>query len=981
MRFSLLLLFAATLMFGKFTYAQEDGSMKATEWGVMPAPRSVPSIAEQIAGGTFVPADATGEPRLGLPKKSGANKTVPGKGLPKDGDPLVKYQKEVSRHRGKEPLLVFDANPNSSYTPSDPTGAAGPNHFIGGWNVGFRIFDKQGNPLTPAASLSTLFPGNNLGDPIILYDKDVDRFIITEFDQSPNGFNVAVSKGPNPVTDGWWVYTTGFQTGSFPDYPKFSIWSDGYYVTANISSTNKTFVLEREKMLDGLTAKFVALPLPQIATSGFYSPQAFNVTNGDLPPAGNGYIVYLQDDAWSAVSVDHLKIWTINVDWETTSNSTISAPQIINTAPFVSVFDGGSFSNRPQPSGPQQDVLQATIMNQAQYRRFPDYNSVLFNFVVDVLPGAAELAAIRWYELRQYGDGNPWEIYQEGTYTSPYNNKDAFSGSMAMDGFGNIGMGYTTVSSTERIAIYYTGRLASDPLNVMTIDETLIGQSLTNNPSNRLADYVHLTVDPADDITFWHIAEYFKSNQRRDIVGVFQIASPLATDVGILSIDSPATGALSENEPVSVTLFNYGTNDQVDVPVVFQVGDSEPVTEIFPGPIPSGEAIQYTFEATANLGVIGQTYSITLTVQLDGDMIPENDTLTKSVVFLPPDDIGVQAVVAPVSGSGMTNAEEIKVLVENFGTNEQTPITLNYELNGSLVTEQFENPLPTGTVGEYAFSTPGDFSAVNVHELTVYPTLSGDFSPANDTITVLITNTMCQPTSNCTNGSGIISLTLSDLYNLSNCSPDGYSDFTELVANIEQELTYDLTIETAVVNQYVTVWIDYNDNLLFEASERLINNYHIETGQGIGSFNVTLPLAIPVNATLGEHIMRVRMSYGEPVPDDSCIATEFGETEDYTVAISPSTVGFADLPVANSELIVATMGNNQFEITLENKDLKGVMVFNVHDVMGQKLVENRVNGENGKYTYSLDMSYADKGVYIIRFGSYTYGKVKLIRVM
>ncbi len=980
MKSTRLLLLIAVFIFSNLAFGQDDGSMKATEWGVMSAPRSVPSIAEQIVSGTFVASDVTGEPRLGLPKKSGANKTVPGKGLPKDGDPLVKYQKEANRHRGKEPLLVFDAN-TSNYTPSDPTGAAGPNHYVAGWNVGFRIYDKQGNPLTPAASLSTLFPGNNLGDPIILYDKDADRFIVTEFDSSPNGFNVAVSKGPDPVNDGWWVYTTGFQTGTFPDYPKFSIWSDGYYVTANISSTNKTFVLQREKMLDGLTAKFVALPLPQIATSGFYSPQAFNVTNGDLPPAGNGYIVYLQDDAWSAVSVDHLKIWTINVDWETTSNSTISAPQIINTAPFVSVFDGGSFSNRPQPSGPQQDVLQATIMNQAQYRRFPDYNSVLFNFVVDVLPGAAELAAIRWYELRQYGDGNPWEIYQEGTYTSPYNNKDAFSGSMAMDGFGNIGMGYTTVSSTEKIAIYYTGRLATDPLNVMTIDETLIGQSLSNNPSNRLADYVHLTVDPADDITFWHIAEYFKSNQRRDIVGVFQIASPLATDVGILSIDSPSTGALSENEPVTVTLFNYGTDTQTDIPVIFQVGGAEPVTEIFPGPIPSGESIQYTFEATANMGVIGSTYSITLTVELDGDMIPENDTLTKSVIFLPPDDIGVQAVLSPESGSGLTEAEEIKVLVENFGTNEQNPITLNYMLHGETVTEQFETALPMGETGEYTFVTPGDFSAVDVHELKVFPTLPGDFSPANDTITVLITNTMCQPTSNCSNNSGMIALTLNDLYNLSNCSPDGYSDFTEMVANVEQGATYDLIIETGVVNQYVTVWIDYNDNLLFELTERVVNNYHIESGQGIGSFNVTLPFAMPADATLGQHLMRVRMSFGEPVPDNACVITEFGETEDYTIAISPSTVGFADLPVANSNLTVAYLGNNQFDITLESKDLKGAMVFNVHNVMGQKLVENRVNGTDGKYTYNLDMSYADKGIYIIRFGSYTYGKVKLIRVM
>lgn len=978
MKFYILLALAATIALFTTTRAQDTGVLKATDYGTMPAAISVPSIAEQIASGTFVGVDPEEAPRLGQPKRAGANKTVPGKGLPVDGDELVGKQKEVSRHRGKTPLLVFDAN-TSNYTPSDPTGAIGPNHFVGAWNVGFRIFDKAGNPLTPAASLSTLFPGNNLGDPIVLYDKDADRFIVTEFDSSPNGFNVAISKGPNPVTDGWWVYTTGFTTGSFPDYPKFSIWSDGYYVTANISSNNKTYVLERDKMLDGLTAKFVALPLPQIGTSGFYSPQAFNVTNGDLPPPGNGYIGYLQDDAWSSVTVDHLKVWTINVDWINTANSTISTPQIITTTPFVSVFDGGSFSNRPQPSGPDQDILQATIMNQAQYRRFPDYNSVIFNFVVDVLPGSAELAGIRWYELRQYGDGTPWEIYQEGTYTSPYNNKDAFSGSMAMDGFGNIGMGYTTVSTQERIAIYYTGRLADDPLGTMTIDETLIAQSLSNNPSNRLADYVHLTVDPVDDFTFWHIAEYFKSNQRRDVVGVFQIAQPLATDVGILSIDEPADGALSDAEPVTVTLFNYGTDVQSNIPITFVVDDSEPVTELFEGPIPNGESVQFTFVATADLGLVGQTYTITVTAQLDGDLVPENDTLTKSVVFLPPHDIGVQEVLTPVSGSGMTDVEEITVLVENFGTNEQNNITLSYVLNGEIVTEQFEAALPMGNTSTFTFSTPGNFMAVAVHELKAYSSLEGDFSPVNDTVTVLITNSMCQPESNCSNGRGFQSFTLNDLSNTSECSPAGYGDYTALIANVQRGEIYDLVIETGIGDQFVTVWIDFNDNFLLEEGEMVINNYQIEPGQGIGNYIITIPFDVPASANLGQHLMRAKMSWGEQVPNNACVASQFGETEDYTVDISPLT-GFTDKPVADAEMTVIYLGNNQFEISLINPDIKGALVFNVHNVLGHNLVENRVSGVDGKYTYILDMSYAEKGVYIVRFGSYTYGKVRRIQV-
>jgi hypothetical protein len=161
---------------------------------------------------------------------------------------------------------------------------------------------------------------------------------------------MAVCQGSDPVNDGWYIYTTGFGTGSFPDYTKFAVWSDGYYVTANIGANNKVFAVEREEMLLGNEAQFVGFPLTGISTSGFYSPQFFHVTDDNLPAAGNATVVYLQDDAWSGVDEDHLKLWTVDVDWETIDNSTISAPTEITTTPFTSVFDGGSFSNVPQRS-------------------------------------------------------------------------------------------------------------------------------------------------------------------------------------------------------------------------------------------------------------------------------------------------------------------------------------------------------------------------------------------------------------------------------------------------------------------------------------------------------------------------------------------------------------------------------------------------------------------------------------------------------
>ena len=515
----------------------------------------VPSIASQIASGTFIPAE--NKIKEFNPKHWGKNTSVPGKGLPVGDDPLWQKQALVAMTPGRAPILSFIAA-SATATPTDPTGAVGPNHFMNSWNTAFRIWDKLGNPLIAEASLSTLFSSTD-GDPIVMYDPFADRFLITEF--YSNGFKVAISKGANPVTSGWYIYT--FATNTFPDYPKFSVWSDGYYITANKDQSSPTtsqvvFALERDKMIAGNTsAQMIGFSLPGIVTSGFYSPLGFNANGPTMPPPGNAPIVYMQDDAWSGVTVDHLKIWSVNVNWTTPASSTISSPQIINTTPFDGIFDGGSFINLPQPSGSDIDALQATIMYMAQYRRFPTYNTVVFNFVVD-LNGLDNKAGIRWYELRQTADGQPWTIYQEGTYSQPAGHS-AFCGNMCMDIYGNIGMAYTCVSTTLNPSLRFTGRNASDPLGTMTIAEEVIVNGTSVDPSSRYGDYAQMTIDPADGRTFWSIGEYFSSG-RKNMASTFQIAPPTLTalfSATPTTVCAGGTVAFTDQSLASPTSWNW----------------------------------------------------------------------------------------------------------------------------------------------------------------------------------------------------------------------------------------------------------------------------------------------------------------------------------------------------------------------------------------------------------------------------------------
>jgi hypothetical protein len=91
-------------------------------------------------------------------------------------------------------------------------------------------------------------------------------------------------------------------------------------------------------------------------------------------------------------------------------------------------------------------------------------------------------------------------------------------GSLAVDNQGNMALGYSTSNSTNFPSIAYSGRLATDPLNALPQTEVQLvagAGSQTNNcggaPCNRWGDYSSMSIDPADDCTFWYANEYYSS--------------------------------------------------------------------------------------------------------------------------------------------------------------------------------------------------------------------------------------------------------------------------------------------------------------------------------------------------------------------------------------------------------------------------------------------------------------------------------------
>ena len=87
------------------------------------------------------------------------------------------------------PIVGFEGLDNiTGVMPPDTEGAVGPNHYVQMINSVYAVFDKTGNMLTGPHNNNTLWTNlggrcasDNDGDPIVLYDEQVDRWVLTQF--------------------------------------------------------------------------------------------------------------------------------------------------------------------------------------------------------------------------------------------------------------------------------------------------------------------------------------------------------------------------------------------------------------------------------------------------------------------------------------------------------------------------------------------------------------------------------------------------------------------------------------------------------------------------------------------------------------------------------------------------------------------------------------------------------------------------------
>ena len=417
----------------------------------------------------------------------------------------------------------------------DTNAAVGPTQIVEWVNEAFVVLNKStgklehgpvnGNALWKP--LGAPCATNNNLDPIVRFDNLAKRWVMMmPIFHQPAYFCVAVSSGSDAVNSTWHLYAFEEPGGNSlcggcrpdPDYPKWAVWPDGYYVSYVQGGVNESYigagvcVVDRNSMLKGAAAAKMQCFTHTGTNYGAMLPAD---VDGATPPPSGSPEYYMAFD-YNGQSLD---LWKFHVNWSNPSLSTFTGPSKIAVAAFAEPC-GESRTEVTYTTGhciPQAgtsnrlDSYGDRLMYRLAYRKFGSYASLVTNHTVSRGNGTAQ-TAIRWYELRS--SGSSFVLHQQGTYAPDGNYR--WMGSIAMDKVGDIGLGYNVSGTALHPSIRYTGRLASDPLGQMESEFDVpshAGVALGSETTTfHWGDYSSLAVDPSDDCRFWFAAEYIPSS-------------------------------------------------------------------------------------------------------------------------------------------------------------------------------------------------------------------------------------------------------------------------------------------------------------------------------------------------------------------------------------------------------------------------------------------------------------------------------------
>lgn len=453
--------------------------------------------------------------------------------------------------------------PSPNRTP-DPSGAVGPNHLVSVVNASIEWHTKAGvqqNSEALASFFSPLTPVNRdrIFDPKVIYDQYAGKFVVVALEKTDTSQGspttdpantsrilLAVSNTNDP--NGNWTYR-GIDsklrigtTDTWADFPGLAVDAQAIYVTANMfdfaSSPNifqgsRLWIVSKSNPVStALVNVYDPSTAAQLRDPAGALVQAFTLQPAHMfgtAPAGLGTLLVSSTyDVGGGVS--NITGWRDAAGNERLSVIRVDNP--IGGATFTRLFvdNIGNIHNNvfvlplaPQSGGPNTIRTNFLRIQHAVWR-----NNVLWATETIVPPAGqpnAGEATAHWYQidttnlnsLLLLDQGNVGaEDLGAGTHT--------FYPSLAVDGMGNMAIGFAASGLNIFPGAYYTTRGVGDPVaGTVRATATLkagLGTYVRTDAGgrNRWGDYSSMALDPVND-SFWAFNEYALRPGPKDTFG------------------------------------------------------------------------------------------------------------------------------------------------------------------------------------------------------------------------------------------------------------------------------------------------------------------------------------------------------------------------------------------------------------------------------------------------------------------------------
>ncbi len=670
------------------------------------------------------------------------------------------------------PILTFEgiaaANEGNSVAPPDTNGDVGPNHFVQTVNNRVGIYNKSGTLLVPLFLQSSLFaPLGGLvatvdrGDPVVCYDRIADRWLISQFAFTGTGTvppyheAIAISKTGDP-TGAYYLYDFVLPGTEFPDYPKFGVWPDGYYMTTNQFNNGGpfdgggAFAFDRKKMLVGdPTAGLIYFNLNLASHPEGIFGMLPSDHDGILPPPAGAPNVFIYFTATLfGDPADGVRLFDFHADFATPANSTFTErSESTYAAPVaLAAFDprnpnGRGDIEQPPPAGNNStdrlDSISTDTMYRLQYFNRGGVESLVSNFTVNVsgvTPNSAAnyQAGFRYFELRKAAPASPYAVVEQATFApgpiSGATGTNRWLGSAAIDNQENLAVGYSASSTTIFPSLNYAARAFNDPPNQLAQGEGTLfaGTAVQRGTSNRWGDYSSMQIDPSDDCTFWFTSEYYSRSTTTGFdwqtrVGKFKFATCTAPPQGTLS---GTITACDTGQPLAFALAEVSGGPSNGFSAA-SIANGTYSMKLAPG------TYSVSFSAAGHDCMAAGPFMVTIT---DGQTSTLNQCLTGAAKF------ALQApAVSGGDGDGVIERDEcnnLNVTIRNDGclTGSTVSAVLSSATPGVTITQAnspypntAENSTSTNTV-PFAFSTSNSFVCGTTINFTLTVSFSGGSS-------------------------------------------------------------------------------------------------------------------------------------------------------------------------------------------------------------------------------------------------------------